>query len=67
VAPFVTADGLAIFFASDRPLSAASVDFTKFDIWTASYHFLANSSNEPVRVQVQGLPPAAIMAESLFG
>ena len=28
--------------------------------------FLANSSNEAVRVEVQGLPPTAIAAENLF-
>lgn len=30
------------------------------------YLFLANSSNEPVRVDVQGLPPTAIAARNLF-
>jgi len=33
---------------------------------TDRYLFLANSSNEPVRVAVQGLPDTAITAENLF-
>ena len=33
---------------------------------THRYLFLVNSSNDPVRVVVQGLPRTAIMAENLF-
>jgi hypothetical protein len=41
---------------------------TVFDVVHATdrYVFLANSSNESVRVEMQGLPGRAIMTENLF-
>lgn len=52
--------------AHEEPMEFPTVATLDVAHGTHRYLFLANSSNEPVRVVVKGLPRTAIMAENLF-
>lgn len=49
--PFVTADGLSIFFTSDRFSEAAPVDWTLANIWEATRTSTSDEFGEPVRIE----------------
>ena len=48
--PFVTEDGRTIHFQSDRDSSAAPVDWTKMNIWTATRKSTSEPFGEPVMI-----------------
>ena len=47
--PFVTPDGLTIFFSSDRPSTVAPVDWTLMNNWVATRNSTSEAFGEPVR------------------
>ncbi|HPM83204.1 MAG TPA: hypothetical protein PLF81_21025 [Candidatus Anammoximicrobium sp.] len=53
--------------AHKEPVEFPSVAVLDVALGKHRYLFLANSSNESVRIEVQGLPTAAIAARNLFG
>jgi hypothetical protein len=57
---------LPMEFHSNKPLELSPVAVLDVAHGKDRFLFLANSSNEAVRVEVQGLPPTAIAAENLF-
>ena len=52
--------------AREKPATFPSVSILDVALGKDRYLFLANSSNKPVRVEVQGLPRTPIVAENLF-
>ena len=49
--PFVSADGMTIYFTSDRPSEFAPVDWSSTNIWTATRNSATEAFGEPVKLR----------------